>query len=229
MSKIPQQIHFFWFGNNPRNKLFERCLKSWKTNLPEYSITEWNEANYDVNKNNFTQRAFREQKWAFLSDYARLDVLYRQGGIYLDTDMEIVKSLDRFLDKDLFIGMESDKHVNASILGCTPRHWLLKEILEEYEKMTEYKSIPIVVTNVLKRYITIDNSKIQTYQNINVYPSRFFYPFAFGEKISPEQIGDDTYGIHWWNYTWGSWRSRLLKKLGLFKIAVRIKNKISPS
>lgn len=229
MSKIPKQIHFFWFGNNPKNQLFERCFNSWKTNLSEYTITEWNEANYDVNKNDFTKRAYAEQKWAFLSDYARLDILFHQGGIYLDTDMEILKPLDRFLNDGLFVGMESDKHVNASIVGAEPKHWFLKEVLEEYEKLTEYKTIPILITDVLKRYMTIDNNKIQTHQDLVVYPSNYFYPFAFDQKINPELVGDDTYGIHWWDYTWGSWRSRLLKKLGLFKIAVRLKNKISES
>lgn len=224
MSIIPKKIHYVWFGNNPFNDLEKHCLDSWKKHLPEYEIIEWNEKNFDVQKYPFTQKAFIEKKWAFLSDFVRLKVLYEHGGIYLDTDMEVLKSLDNFLEHGLFLGMESSDKVNASIVGSKAQHWLLKEVLKEYENQTEYIAIPIIVTRVLERYLSIKNSR-QTHDDIVIYPTPFFYPLSFGEKFNKKMITNETYTIHWWNYSWGSWKSKLLKKLGLFNFIMKLKNK----
>ena len=138
---IPKKIHYFWFGGGSKNSLLEKCIASWRISLPDYEIIEWNETNYDVNKNPFTHKAFTEKRWAFLSDFARLDVLNQHGGIYLDTDMEVLKSLTNFLDIGFFAGMESATHLNGSIIGCVPEHWLTKEIITAYEQLTEFSNI----------------------------------------------------------------------------------------
>jgi len=101
---IPKVIHYFWFGRGKKNDVIERCMDSWKVHLPDYEIKEWNEDNFNVHINNFTLQAYQMKKWAFVSDYARLHILYHYGGIYLDTDLEITNSLDPFLDYEGFMG-----------------------------------------------------------------------------------------------------------------------------
>ena len=94
---IPKVIHYCWFGGNPLPDEAKRCIDSWKKYCPDYKIIEWNESNYDVNSNEYMKAAYNEKKWAFVSDYARVDVVYRYGGIYMDTDVELIKPLDKFL------------------------------------------------------------------------------------------------------------------------------------
>ena len=95
---IPKVIHYCWFGGNPLPEEAKRCIESWKKYCPDYKIIEWNENNYDVNSNEYMKSAYKEKKWAFVSDYARIDVVYKYGGIYMDTDVELVKGLDNLLN-----------------------------------------------------------------------------------------------------------------------------------
>jgi len=223
MQLIPTHIHYFWFGGNEKPALVKKCVESWDTHLPEYTVMEWNEDTYDVQKNDFTKKAYADKQWAFLSDYARLDVLYENGGFYLDTDMEILKPLDRFLVHELFLGFESSSHINASIIGCTKQHWVIKECLKEYESMAEYETIPKVITRVLQRHLTLDKQMINE-NGIAIYPAEYFYPLPFDKKFSPSMLTENSYGIHWWNYSWASPAVKILKKIGLLHAAVRVKN-----
>jgi len=223
MQSIPPNIHYFWFGGNEKPPLVKKCIESWDTYLSEYTVNEWTEDTYDIDKNDFTKKAVTDKKWAFLSDYARLDVLYQNGGIYLDTDMEILKSLDQFLAHELFLGFESSSHINASIIGCTKQHWVIKECLEEYETMTEYETIPKVITRVLQKHFSLDKGMINE-GGVAVYPAEYFYPLPFDKKFSPSMLTENAHGIHWWNYSWASPTSKILKKLGLLQVAVRVKN-----
>lgn len=220
---IPKKIHYFWFGGASKNELLLKCLASWQQHLPDYQIIEWNETNYDVSKSPFTKKAFSEQRWAFLSDYARLDILNQYGGVYLDTDMEVLKPLDALLYTGVFIGMESDTHVNGSIIGSIPNHWLVQEILSEYNELNKYKTIPVIMTEVLSWHTTLTNTLTQ-YKDVTVYPTEYFYPFGFGETFGQECITEHTHAIHWWNHSWSSKKARILKKLGLLNLAIKIKN-----
>jgi mannosyltransferase OCH1-like enzyme len=183
MQPIPKAIHYFWFGGNEKPPLVKKCIKSWSTHTPDYTIRQWNEDTYDVHKNAFTEKAFKEKQWAFLSDYARLDALYEHGGIYLDTDMEILQPLNQFLEHELFLGFESASHINASIIGCTKHHWLIKECLAEYKKMTEYETIPKVVTRVLQRHFSLEQDMINK-DGVAIYPAEYFYPLPFDQRFS---------------------------------------------
>ena len=108
MEKIPHIIHYCWFGRNPKSELVLNCIESWKKYLPGYEIREWNEDNYDVTQVNFVKEAYENQKWAFVSDYVRFDVLYQFGGIYFDTDVELLKPIpEEILAKRAFTGFES--------------------------------------------------------------------------------------------------------------------------
>lgn len=108
---IPKVIHYFWFGKGKKPKIFEKCLKSWKKYCPDYEIKEWTEQDFNVNINKYTEEAYRNKKYAFVSDYARFYVLYKYGGIYLDIDVEILKSIDELLTNEMFLGFEDLNYV----------------------------------------------------------------------------------------------------------------------
>ena len=114
---IPKKLHYIWLGNNSKPNLMDICINSWREKLPDYEIIEWNESNLDfeneINNNTFLKECLDRKLWAFLSDYFRMKVLYENGGIYLDTDMQIIKSLDEFLEDDFFIGLESEDVISA--------------------------------------------------------------------------------------------------------------------
>lgn len=225
MQHIPKHIHYFWFGNNKKSPLVTRCINSWQTYLPDYQLKEWNETNYDVLKNDFTTQAYHDKKWAFLSDYARIDILNQYGGIYLDTDMEVIKPLDKFLGCNLFIGMESNTHVNGSIIGSIKDHWYLKAILNAYHTLAKYEPIPVLMTDILTKEGYLLSNIHQQQLDIDIFPTEYFYPFPFGTTFSKKCLTENTHTIHWWNHSWGSKKARILKKFGLLKPALWLKSK----
>ena len=131
---LPKKIHYCWFGGNPKSELIEKCIDSWRKFCPDYEIIEWNESNYDISKNIFMKEAYDCKKWAFVSDYARLDIVLNNGGIYLDTDVEVFESLDRFLEYDAFFAFETARSI-ASGLGfaAEKNHKSVKACLDCYE------------------------------------------------------------------------------------------------
>ena len=110
---IPKIIHYCWFGKGEKPKLAQKCIDSWKEHCFDYKIVEWNEDNFDINTNAYTKMCFEQSKYAFLSDYLRLIVVYKYGGIYFDTDVEVIKSIDNLLDNKAFFGFETDKYINT--------------------------------------------------------------------------------------------------------------------
>lgn len=102
VTSIPKKIHFFWFGNNTKPKIVEKCISSWKQYCPNYEIIEWNESNFDLSLCDYLKEAFEAKKWAFVTDYARIWVIQKYGGIYLDTDVELISNLDKFLNDETF-------------------------------------------------------------------------------------------------------------------------------
>ena len=140
---IPKVIHYCWFGKNPEPDDVKQCIASWHKYLPDYEIKRWDESNYDVHKNQYMSDAYKEKKWAFVSDYCRIDVIYQYGGIYLDTDVEVIKSFDPLLSEEMFCGFESrdplmfkkgaiiEQSVNFGLgFGSVSGHKVLKQILE---------------------------------------------------------------------------------------------------
>lgn len=129
---IPRIIHYFWFGHNPLPAEVVQCIESWKKFWPDYEIRCWDESNFDVSQNPYCQEAYEAKKWAFVSDYARLKVLYDYGGIYMDTDEEVVKNLDLLLKYRAFIGFESASDISAGMIGCCPRNEWIGTLLHDY-------------------------------------------------------------------------------------------------
>src|SRR5215510_15199585 len=112
---IPKIIHYCWFGGNPLSELALKCIASWKKYFPNYEIKEWNESNYDVHKIPYTSEAYNAKKYAFVSDYARFDILYQYGGIYFDVDVEVIKQFGDILNDTGFMGMETLSGCNAGL------------------------------------------------------------------------------------------------------------------
>ena len=134
-SNIPKQIHYCWFGRGKKNKLFYKCLKSWKKYLPDYEIIEWNEDNFDINSTNkYVKEAYENKKYAFVSDYARLKILYENGGIYFDTDVEVLKKIDQEILGNGYFAKERDNQISTGLGFCVPKHnELVKIMMDDYE------------------------------------------------------------------------------------------------
>ena len=118
---IPKKIHYCWFGRNPKPALAEKCIASWKKYCPDYEIIEWNEDNFDLDCNGYTRYCYDNKKWAFLSDFVRLEVISRHGGFYFDTDVELLRSPNEFLGYGAFYGFENNTHINLERL-CLAKH-----------------------------------------------------------------------------------------------------------
>ncbi len=134
---IPKIIHYCWFGNNEKPDLILRCIQSWHQYCPDYEIIEWNESNWDVNQYAYAKNAYEQKKWAFVSDVARLDVVYRFGGFYLDTDVELKESLDRWREYSAVFAFETAICIaNGLICGSVKNTPVLKRNLEAYDAIS---------------------------------------------------------------------------------------------
>lgn len=144
---IPRVIHYCWFGRGEKSALMKQCMESWKKYCPDWEIIEWNEDNYDVNFCPYTAKAYREKRWGFLPDAARLDIVYRYGGVYLDTDVELLRPLDELLENEAWFGYGTNTEINlGSGFGADKGHWLLKELLEQYLTWDENRKFTVCTT-----------------------------------------------------------------------------------
>lgn len=205
---IPKKIHFFWFSQDPYPVNIQECIKSWKKEMPEYEIIKWDLTNTII-EGSFAQKAFHEQQWAFLSDYARLRILYEHGGIYLDTDMLIVKSFDDLLDVQAFWGRARNGMVEPVVIGAVKHHPTIKMCLDLYlnnEISSGYKEIPLVIRSVFNDLgFDEENKATQHVGNNTIYGFDHFCPMPFEEadSLSPMTFKtDNTYAIHLWNAAW---------------------------
>lgn len=214
---IPKKIHYVWIGG-PKGNLENICINSWREKLPDYEIIEWNEKNVDIEKEiegkPFLQECYKRKLWAFISDYIRLKALYEHGGVYMDTDMQILKDITHLLeDHPVFFGYEDEKHISAGIIGSVEGHKVFKELLAFYESdilNTELFTIPKIITKVINdNYKQIDKNNYE--EGIHIYDTEYFYPFSYKEEFYYECIKDNTYGIHWWGKSWGKKRNYYLE------------------
>ncbi|MEG3014591.1 MAG: glycosyltransferase [Cetobacterium sp.] len=216
---MEKKIHYIWLGKNSKPNLMDICINSWREKLPDYEIIEWNEENLDfyneIERNIFLKECYKRELWAFLSDYFRIKVLYNEGGIYLDSDMQILKNLDIFLKDKVFLGLEDKKQVSAGIIGAEKGHEFIKKVLEFYEKdiwEINIYTIPAIIEYVLKKNYNLsilDNEITTLTDGIKLYPYEYFYPYHFTEEFSYEKITKNTYGIHWWGKSWHGNKKKL--------------------
>ena len=213
---IPKIIHYCWFGRNPLPASAQKCIASWRKFLPDYEIKEWNEDNFDVNIIPYTQQAYEAKKYAFVSDYARFWILYHYGGLYFDTDVEVIKSFDDIVERGAFMGLEIDgtkKDTKIAIapglgLGAEVGMPVYKEILDSFAnldyydaqgKRNNYSMIPMVTNMFLQRNLTA-NGQIQQLCGVTIYPQRFFNPYnSVNGKL---QLTPETHSIHWYSASW---------------------------
>lgn len=215
---IPKVIHYCWFGGNPLPKSAQKCIASWRKYLPDYEIKEWNESNFDVNIIPYTAEAYKAKKYAFVSDYARFWILYKYGGLYFDTDVEVIRPMDDIIARGPFMGCENEPCSGATSvqlnvapglgLGVNPGLGLYKEMLDIYKNshfMTEngeYNLISVVTrtSKVLYKYGLKDVHNIQKVAGILIYPKDYFCPKDyFSGKLT---ITPNTYSIHWYDASW---------------------------
>lgn len=203
-------IHYCWFGNKPLSKIAKKCLKSWKKNLPDYEIVEWNEKNFDINVCPFVKEAYEKQKWAFVSDYARLYALYNYGGIYFDTDMELLKNIDHMIDKTLFLGYEENEKIAAGVIGVNSKNnKYIKNIIDYYNGLEGFDennvfkyAIPNILTEQFNKYKKERNKEgIDIFDNnIFVYPEEYCYPINY--NYSKKVYTDNTCMVHYYSASW---------------------------
>ena len=217
---LPKVIHYCWFGGGAKNELILRCIASWRKYCPDYEIIEWNETNYDVNKHSFMRDAWKAKKWAFVSDYARIDILYHHGGVYLDTDVELIKNLDPFLEYRFFAGFESESFVAFGLgFGSEAGHPVLKDILDTYDGLIfdnsslhqSIASCPKIQTQALKKHGLICNNRKQVFEDIHIFPSDYFCPMSY--HTGKTSITENTVSIHHYDMSWTSDRNKKEKKL----------------
>lgn len=176
---IPKIIHYCWFGKNEKSLLIQQCINSWKVNLSDYEIIEWNEDNFDVEINIFVKEAYNNKKWAFVSDYVRAFALYNIGGIYLDTDIEIRHNLDVFLQHDAFTGFEELGFPFTALWGSKKGHNWPKKIIDYYDTLDVFtdRTNTRIVSDFLIDFYKVDPYKdeIQNLKDgICIYPSSYF-------------------------------------------------------
>lgn len=213
---IPKVIHYCWFGGKPKPALAEKCIKSWKKVCPDYQIVEWNEDNFDLSiVPNYVRQAMEAGRWAFVTDYVRLRVLTERGGIYMDTDVELVKTLDPFLHHQAFAGFERLDAIQTGLLACEKEFPLFLEFLEHYDTASFLLSdgTPDTTTNVevltdlcLKHGLVCDD-RLQTVAGLTIYPKEIFCPVDFETRRLHKTR--KTVTIHWFS---GSWQTEEVRQ-----------------
>lgn len=205
-------IHYFWFGNNPKPKIFFQCLESWKKWLPEWDIKEWNENNVDVNINEYTRNAYSKKNWSFVSDYFRCSILEEYGGLYLDIDVEIIGNLNELLKDKPFLGFEYSGFVASGLIMYFPKahHPVLKDMMKIIEAKSKSLDNQVIKTTMvywftdyLKEHGLVINDTKQEIVGVTIYPCEYFCPISPTWKF--QRFTKNTYTLH---HYYGSWFSK---------------------
>ncbi len=213
---IPKKINYCWFGRSPLPARARRCIESWRRFCPDYEIVEWNEDNFDISSNGYTKMCAKSGKYAFLSDYVRLAVVYEHGGLYFDTDVEVVRALTPLLGHDAFFGFETDKYVATGLgFGAEAGNPVVGAMLREYHPLFDGKSgvvgCPVLNTRALQALgLRLDGS-YQELDGAAVYPSDRFNPY--NDATGRLYLTENTYTIHWYSKSWMSRTAVLRSKL----------------
>ena len=206
---IPKKIHYCWFGGNPLPDDVRKYIATWKEYCPDYEIIEWNEQNFDINCNDYVREAYEAKKWAFVADYARLKVLYDFGGIYMDTDVELVKSFDNLLNCQAFMCFENDRSVSIGTLGAEKNSSLVFEFLSAYQNRHFLKGNGSydtttnlkIVTNILTQNHGLKtNGNMQILGDVYIYPMDYFIAKSY--RLGWIQRTNNTYAIHHYSASW---------------------------
>ncbi len=236
---IPKIIHFCWYGKGEYNETIKKCMASWEEKLPDYIIKKWDETNTPFDKLPFLKLLYKQKKWAFIADYMRLYALYKEGGVYLDTDIEILKRFDDLHYEETFTGFQTNMEdspfpIAVGVIGAKKENTFILDCIKETERKQRLKfngmAGPRIMTKVLLNY-GLTEYKTQTIRNVLVLDKKYFYPFYVTEKFTKDCIKPETICIHWWEDSWGNKQkgfSYLLDSLKrkVIKLPLLIKNRL---
>lgn len=217
---IPKTIHYCWFGGKPLPESAKRCIESWKKYCPDYQIIEWNDTNYDITKNLYMKEAYECRRFAFVSDYARLDVVYSYGGIYLDTDVELVRAPDALLKLSGFCGVERDSHCVAlgQGFGAEKGNPTVKRMLDAYTNAhfivngeQDLTPEPKRNTKTLRSIGYTEQTGITTCEAMTIFPAEYFCPKSF--ETGALFLTENTISIHHYGVSWYSPTERYARAL----------------
>lgn len=213
---IPKKIHYCWFGRGEKSDKAKKCIASWHRLCPDYEIIEWNEDNFDIHMNPYTEMCYAERKFAFLSDYARLWILEREGGLYFDVDVEVIRSFDPLLTHEAFFGFENNEYVASGLgFGTEAGHPVVRAMLTAYDPLLDGAhgtvGCPILNTQALDAFGLVKNGQLQEVGGAVIYPADYFNPYndILGKLCKTE----NTYSIHWFAKSWMSRGAILRSKL----------------
>ena len=218
---IPKVIHYCWFGGKPLPRIARKCLASWKKMCPDYEIRRWDESNFDVRQHSYVASAYDAGAWAFVSDWARLKILYDNGGVYLDVDVELLKSLDTLLENQCYIGVQQIGHLCTTGLGfgCVKASPVVHDMLAKYNELvfewdkSKELACPYLNDEVVREhgYLGDGLGDIEQFDGLTVYPSRYLDPIAPGE--SDNLMCDETVSISLYTNSWGKRGERLRRSI----------------
>ena len=204
---VPNKIHYCWFGGKPLPELAKNCIASWKKYMPDAEIIEWNEKNFDIHSNKYIEEAYKEKKWAFVSDYARIKILYEHGGIYFDTDVKMIRPIYDIMSKGSFLAMELPTGSISMGLGfgTEKNNPFLGDLLSYYENTSFNPSKLTTIVQIVSEYFYKDKSYkqdnvIQKCKGFIIYPTEFFCPYNYETGIM--NITKNTRCIHLYDGSW---------------------------
>lgn len=223
---IPKILHFCWFGGNKKSPLIEKCIESWKKFCPDYEIVEWNEDNFDVHCCKYVEEAYEMKKWAFVSDYCRFYALEKMGGIYLDTDVELLKPLDPYLHTPLIAFEDGKRLAPGLVFGCEKGDGICKELLAEYDNdhfkeedgSFNPRTVCVRATDLFLKHGLVADNTLQQVAGYTVYPTEYFNPYDMDSgRIT---IGENTVSVHHYAGSWVDKKSKFRGKV--YNVLVRI-------
>lgn len=217
-SQIPKTIHYIWFGGNPLGDKERACIESWKRYCPDYRIVRWDESNFDVRENQYCREAYEAGKWAFVSDYARLWVLVNEGGIYMDTDVEVTKPLDKFLIHEAFSGFETESMIPTGIMACRKGFPLFDQLLHDYDNRHFVKddgsldttTNVLAITEACRERGFVPNGRYQVVDGFALYPKDWFCPKSYETGLINST--EHTHTIHHFAGSWVSPEDQEIRK-----------------
>lgn len=216
---IPKIIHYCWFGRGEKPKLAKKCIASWKKYCPDFKIIEWNEDNFEIEKYPYAKYCYENKKWAFLSDFVRLIVVYEYGGVYFDTDVEVIKPLENLLEYDAFYGFENETNVATGLgFGAVPKHKTVEAMIQKYHELKRDNNgkYPLVVcpalnTEALKSMGLELNGKFQKINGAAILPVDYLNPYD--DPTGRLNKTKNTVSIHWYSKSWMNKKTILRSKI----------------
>ena len=228
MSRIPKTIHYIWLGGGELDELSQKCMRSWLEILPDYRLVCWDEENSAeiIMANNYAREAYAAKKYAFVSDYLRLHILFYNGGIYMDTDVEVVKPLDKFLDCEAFSSFEGETNIPTALLGAAKGNKWIGDLLEYYRGRHFVKSngkydtttnVEIITRLSVKHGFVADGCYQELRDNVCIYPKEYFCPFDL--SVRKMRVTENTHAIHHYNGSWvPKWRKAISRVFSFIPI-----------